>query len=1008
MKWWPLRLAKKIYMAFITVLRQRWANQNKLSLDGLLFGFSTYALPILIGIASVIALLLWQPHYGKSDGRAVPIRALEESGFPLSPAQALASLQEKASTNYHDTRLSEAPVWFTFSIEKHPLSESMVAELPSRHAITAACWDASSLTPLGKSNKTSSEGRVSGVKAGFAVELGQPKAAVKLLCRSTFVGPARLSVMQMSASQLVNEGEEFHRNSGLLEGGLIVLALFVLVTAIINRDRKYLLFAGWLIVNLRVGSLSAGWDAQWLGHSVPEAWLFQGRSVTLAIYYVLTLALFKTIFAEDLERVGHKALVKAAQWTCIPLLVLSIALPYAQFLPILWITTGFGISMLVFFLIRIILKTRSQVAMWYGASLAITLFASLYEVLSAALGYKGMIGAVNSVTAALASSLLASLAIAAQMRQEHKQRLAAQAELQHTFDAMPVGLFTLDLRGRFTSANPALMAMLGSSVLEQGKDTWQRHFSGGAWTQLHHLVHTEADGELELKGKSALVGGDEPHRFLVRATLARGKIEGSLQDVTEKSKATEGLLFLANNDPLTKVFNRRGIEIALDNAMVQIADGKPVALAYLDLDRFKLINDLYGHNTGDTVLKEVCERVKGMIAGSVQFGRVGGDEFVLVFSDTTVAAAAQVCRGIVESIGNSPYVVGELAFHVRGSIGLIEMSSGMKIKDAVSTADRACREAKIGNCEGLVVYEKHAKAFQQHEAELKLVEVLASKTATQGLFLVMQPIMSLSAPHESLNFEVLLRMKDKEGVLVPTDRLIKAGENSGRMSVIDRWVLSTTLDWLNQNYSVMKHTKFVCMNLSGASLNDEKFMQDVYGMLEKNKHIVEHLCLEITESVALHDLENTKRFVEKVRGYGAKVALDDFGAGYTSFSYLKELTADLLKIDGSFIVDMNRHPANVAIVEAIVSLAKNLGMKTIAEWAEDAATVQTLVDIGVDYVQGYVVARPQMPANMLTAASSASFIEDDELAMYVSMIGKSQADRSQASLFVQSNIQSLH
>ena len=145
-----------------------------------------------------------------------------------------------------------------------------------------------------------------------------------------------------------------------------------------------------------------------------------------------------------------------------------------------------------------------------------------------------------------------------------------------------------------------------------------------------------------------------------------------------------------------------------------------------------------------------------------------------------------------------------------------------------------------------------------------------------------------------------------------------------------------------------------------------------------------------------------------MRGYGAKVALDDFGAGYTSFSYLKELTADLLKIDGSFIVDMNRHPANVAIVEAIVSLARNLGMKTIAEWAEDAATIQTLVEIGVDYVQGYVVARPQPPANLLAAASSASFIEDEELAMYVSMIGKTEASRAQVDLFQQSKMQSLH
>ena len=990
--------------------RQSTIRPNRIHaiLDGALFGMSTYALPVLIGFLSIVAILFWDSHYGATDTKPLPIAVVAEGDRTLSPSEALSRLKETASVQHYDTHLSEVPVWFLFSPQGKANGEPAMAELPSRHAMTTACWDAKSLQSMGRADRTVSEGRISTVKGGFAVDLGRPKSEVSILCRSTFIGPARLSVAQMPASELVNASEEFHRNSGLLEGGLIVLALFVLITAIINRDKKYLLFAAWLIVNLRVGSLSAGWDTQWMGHSVPQPWLFLARSVTLATYYVLTLTLFKTVFKEDLDRVGYSVLVRVAQWTCLPLLLLSLTLPYSSFLQVLWVTAGIGIAMIVFFLIRIILKTRSQVAMWYSASLAITLFASLYEVLSAALGFKGMIGAVNSVTAALASSLLASLAIAAQMRQEHQQRLAVQAELQHTFDVMPIGLFTLDLRGQFTSANPALLKMLGPGVLERGTDTWQRYFSGGAWTRLHHLVHTQTDGELELKGRSKLLDGGEPARFLVKATLARDKIEGSLQDVTEKSQATENLVFLANNDPLTKVFNRRGIETALEDAIAQLENGKPVALAYLDLDRFKLINDLYGHSAGDAVLQQVCERVQSMISGSVQFGRVGGDEFVLVLADTKIPAARQICSGIVDSIGSTVYQVGDRAFHVRGSIGLIEVSPGMKIKDAVSTADRACREAKLGNCDGLVVYEKNAKAFQQHEAELKLAELLASKTATDGLFLVMQPIMSLHAPHESLNFEVLLRMRDKEGVLIPTDRLIKAAENSGRMGTIDRWVLSTTLAWLNQNYAVMKHTKFVCMNLSGASLNDEKFMQDVYGMLESNQHIVSHLCLEITESVALHDLDNTKRFVEKVRGYGAKVALDDFGAGYTSFSYLKELTADLLKIDGSFIVDMNQHPANVAIVEAIVSLARNLGMKTIAEWAEDAATVQTLVEIGVDYVQGYVVARPQMPANLLTAASSASFIEDEELAMYVSMIGQAEATRAQVDLFQQSKMQSLH
>jgi EAL domain-containing protein (putative c-di-GMP-specific phosphodiesterase class I) len=173
------------------------------------------------------------------------------------------------------------------------------------------------------------------------------------------------------------------------------------------------------------------------------------------------------------------------------------------------------------------------------------------------------------------------------------------------------------------------------------------------------------------------------------------------------------------------------------------------------------------------------------------------------------------------------------------------------------------------------------------------------------------------------------------------------------------------------------------MNLSGGSLNDEKFIQDAFSMLSQYGRTVERLCIEITESVALHDLENTRRFIDKARSFGAKIALDDFGAGYTSFSYLKDLPADTVKIDGAFVQGANAHPANLAIIEAIVELTHNLGMKSVAEWAEDRATVESLAQIGVDYVQGFAIARPQLPSKILVAESSASFIEDASLAEYV-------------------------
>ena len=952
-----------------------WLGACHQALDVLLFRLSTYLLPLLIGSLSVLALLAWPTHYPSLQGQTLSFQVAEDRDGRWGPTEALAAIAQAkpAPVSHRDTQLSTRPFWLLMGVAEHDSAVPQTIEFSSRHATEMRCWDARTLTELGRADRGTDVGPLALLKAGFALALPVDRNVDSVVCEAHFVGPARMRAQQWDTPTLQRSTQQFHNYAGLLDGGVMILALFVFLTGLINRNSTYVLFAAWLAVNLRMAALSAGWDYQWLGHLVPVDWLLPSRLITVAVYYVTTITLFRTFFKDELDRVGYFGLMRLAQWTCLPLLLLSATLSYASFLPLIWVSTALNIVVLVFFLARILWPTRSSVAMWYAASISITLFASLYEVISAALGVKGLIESVNSVTAALSSSLMAALAIAAQMKQEHEQRLEIQAELQHTFEAMPIGLFTLDMQGRFMSANPALLQMLGEQVLEPGQNDWFKHLKQGAWTHLHQMLHQQKTVEIKLEGLREQ-GDARARRYMVRATLARDKIEGSLQDVTEKSLATDNLQFLANNDPLTKVLNRRGVEKALDAGLAGAREGRPLALAYLDLDRFKLINDLFGHNAGDEVLQQVCTRVNTLLSEPMSMGRVGGDEFVIVMPDTRVKLARLICQGVVATIGGSPYRVGERAFHVRGSVGLIEVGAGTSIKDAVATADRACREAKAGHADGLVVFEKNARAFLDHEAEMRLVERLSASADISGLFVEMQPIMSLRKPRASLNFEVLLRMQDENGNRIPTDRLIAAGENSGRMGVIDRWVLSHTLQWIKTHQASLGATQFVCMNLSGASLNDERFIDDVFDALERNIDIARHICLEITESVALHDLKNTRRFIDRVREYGAKVALDDFGAGYTSFSYLKDLPGDLLKIDGSFIVNMNQHPANIAIVEAIVNLAQNLGMKTIAEWAEDAETVQTLAEIGVDYVQGYVVARPQAPDAILGVHSSADFI----------------------------------
>ena len=407
----------------------------------------------------------------------------QEDAWPLTPRQALAQLAGRPTVPHVNTSLSESPFWFSFVV---PASDQpAIVELPSRHALDAACWNAGDLQPLGSATRETADGSMKETKTGFALELGRLPAATQVLCRASHTGPAHISAILWPVDQFHLSEQKFHRNSGLLDGGLIVLSLFVLMTAIINREWLYVLFAAWLVANLRLAALSAGWDTQWLEGSIPPDWMIPLRKLTMSAYYVLTLTLFSRLFADDLKRVNGTLLLRIGQWSCLALLLAAISFPYASFLPVLWVLTACGGAMIVFLLTRILIATRSKVAIWYGAGLAIALLASLNEVLAAALGYRGLIGSVNSVTAALSSSLLAALAIAEQIRQERLGRMKAQDELRNTYEAIPIGLFSLDEQGRMVQCNPAFKSMLGRHAGDSGHwETVSKRAPGSACRSL--------------------------------------------------------------------------------------------------------------------------------------------------------------------------------------------------------------------------------------------------------------------------------------------------------------------------------------------------------------------------------------------------------------------------------------------------------------------------------------------------------------------------------------------
>lgn len=968
---------------------------RRLSIGKALSWFSLVVVPLGILALTLLSLFVWRDA-DFTPGAPVKIQVFEErpsfDNSKLSPEQALATLASAPAVPYQDTLRSENFFWFSFAVDAR-LSR-LAAELNSRHAVNISCWDANTLELLGSGTRASTSGALFKTKAGFSIHLDSSKKTQNLLCRAQFIGPARVGVLQWDLNELNKSILGSARGSGMLDGGMGILAGFVLVMGIINKDKLYVIFFAWLITNLRMAALSAGWDTHWFGQPIPPEYLTLVRQLTMAFYYALMSVFFMRLFKEDLKKVGSVLALKINQWSAVPILLLSVALPYQYFLPLIWSFTFYNLGSLLFYMVKILRFSPSRTAFWYAASYAITVLSTANEVIAAAFGAKNLIGSINSVTAALFSSFLAALAIAEQMRQVKLERTSAQHALSEAYENSPIGLFTLSLDGHLIRANPAFARMLRlSSPLQEWR--WFERFDARSFEQMTSSLRDSGSFETETRALMDPTGfADADERwFMVKASGSNGSIEGSLQDITQRVLATDRLRYLTEHDPLTGALNRRGLMTGLEKLRESLGEKGPLALAYMDLDRFKLINDLYGHASGDLVLMEVKKRLSESLPDGHLLARVGGDEFVMALPGIHFQTAQRACSQALSSILSSPFLIGEKAFRVRATMGVVEVSVEIANEEAISAADQACREGRRDGRESIVAYGQDAPVFKERHERKSLMAMLSADTVPDGLFLVMQPIMSLKNPYGSLNFEVLLRMRRPDGSVASAWSIISTAESNGRIALIDRWVLSTTLAWIDQHYDqLIKRTQFICINLSGGSLNDERFTEDAFAMLGAHRRAASLLCLEVTESVAIHDLNNTKQFIERARSFGSRIAIDDFGAGYSSFSYLKDLPADVLKIDGAFVKGSTTSTGNLAIVSAIAGLAGDFGMQSIAEWAEDLATVQAMAELGVDYLQGFALAMPMAPEELLGASSSADFIKDPAIAAFVRLLAANNGD----------------
>ena len=479
----------------------------------------------------------------------------------------------------------------------------------------------------------------------------------------------------------------------------------------------------------------------------------------------------------------------------------------------------------------------------------------------------------------------------------------------------------------------------------------------------------ESTSPLNLGRRALLVsrGGATDRMVEVSAAPLRnetGESSGAvllLHDVTEARGLTRQMSYQATHDALTGLINRREFERRLQDSMegARRADASSV-LCYLDLDLFKMVNDSAGHVAGDALLRELAKLLRETVRDSDTVGRLGGDEFGLLLSGCPLDKARQIADDLHRKVADFRFVWKDRVFEIGVSIGLVEITrdSG-NLEQLLSAADSACYVAKRQGGH-VAVYSAEDEAIARQSGAIQWLHTLQQALKNKSFELYCQPIAAAFAGDDmGPAMEVLIRLKDAAGNQIAPSDFLAAAEQYRLMPLIDRRVIQTTLNALGSGDIVLPQRRSLAINVSGQTLADPDFLDFVVECFDSTGANPAQVCLEISESAALANMDFTKRFIGVLHGMGCRFALDDFGSGMGSFATLKSLAVDYLKIDGSFMRNLGRDTVNQEMVAAVMRLARALNMKVIAEQLEDSAAVDAARRIGVDYLQGFAIARPE-------------------------------------------------
>ena len=428
-----------------------------------------------------------------------------------------------------------------------------------------------------------------------------------------------------------------------------------------------------------------------------------------------------------------------------------------------------------------------------------------------------------------------------------------------------------------------------------------------------------------------------------------------LDDITEKRKSQEQLNYLATHDSLTGLFNRHYSEEHLKKISQDLEYAQAHALIYIDLDHFKIINDTFGHQQGDDLLKEISQLILKKTRKTDVVCRLGGDEFAIFLHKVTPQKVLQTAQAIQNVISDFSFLIHEQRINLGCSIGIAMIDGTLnKIDEYFKRADIALYVAKGRGRNLIHFYNTSDDVSSELKNRINIAQKVRTAIRENRLVLFFQPIFDVKKNQIS-HYEALVRLKEKDGTLVFPGDFIPAMESVGEMHILDRWIIKLATKAL-QEYPVLTN---IAINLSAQAFKDESLVP----IIMENLHLTQvdpgRITFELTESASLFNLQITKDVIQQLHHLGCSFSVDDFGSGFSSFAYLKELQADYIKLDGSFIRNLEHDPMDQALVKSMVQVIQAIGKKAVAEYVENEAILKLLIDMGIDYAQGYHIGHPQ-------------------------------------------------